>query len=176
MTIVDLIIIVLVILSVVVGAMRGIIREAVSIAALIIAIWASMRFGAYAGDWLGDSVGSPELRIWVGRFIIFIMVIAVGALAGWSISKIVRLAGLTGTDRTLGGIFGILRAVVFVGLFVLLARYAEFDDESWWHESRLLPYGETVADWIEVMAPRGMELLEPQEMLDKIQTGLPDSF
>jgi len=172
MTIVDLIIILLVLASVVVGAIRGIIREAISITALLVAIWAAMRFGAYAGEWLGEAIGRAELRLWIGRVIIFVMILALGALAGWSISKIVRLAGLTGTDRTLGGIFGIARAVIFVGLFVLLARYAHFDDESWWQDSRLLPYGEIVADWIEVMAPRGMELLQPEELLDRMQTGI----
>jgi membrane protein required for colicin V production len=176
MTIVDLIIVVLVFASVVLGAIRGFVREAISITALLFAVVAAMRFGPIAGGWLGGTLGSSELELWAGRILVFIAILAVGALAGWAVSKIVSLAGLSGTDRTLGAVFGFARAVVFVALFVLLGRYAAMDSESWWHESRLIPYGETVADWIEVIAPKGMELFESGEMLDQVWQRVPDTL
>ena len=55
------------------------------------------------------------------------------------------------------------------GLFALFGRYAAFDADNWWLESSLIPYAETVADWIEVMAPKGMEMLQPEEMMDEIK-------
>ena len=174
MTIVDFVIIVAVLASIVVGAIRGIVREAIAIAGLLVAIWAALHLGPYAGGWLGGSMGSSELELWAGRFLVFIIILAIGALIGWSVSKIVRMAGLSGTDRYLGGLFGMLRAVVLIGLFVLLGRYAAFDAETWWLESELIPYAETVADWIEVMAPKGMEILQPEEMLDDFQLNVPD--
>lgn len=169
MTIVDFVIIVAVLASVVVGVIRGIVREAIAVASLLIAIWAALHLGPYAGGWLGGSMGSTELELWAGRFLVFIIILALGGLAGWGISRIVRLAGLTGTDRYLGGLFGFVRAVVLAGLFAMLGRYAAFDVETWWLESRLIPYAETVADWIEVMAPKGMEMLQPGDMVDEIQ-------
>lgn len=169
MTIVDFVIIVAVLASVLVGVIRGIVREAIAMAALLLAIWAALHLGPYAGGWLGGSMGSTELELWAGRFLVFVIILALGGLAGWGISKIVRLAGLTGTDRYLGGVFGFLRAVVLAGLFALLGRYAAFDAENWWLESRLIPYAETVADWIEVMAPKGMEMLQPEDMIDELK-------
>lgn len=174
MTIVDFVIIVAVLASVVVGVIRGIVREAIAIAALLIAIWAALHLGPYAGGWLGGSMGSSELELWAGRFLVFIIILAIGGLTGWGVSKIVRMAGLSGTDRYLGGLFGMLRAVVLIGLFVLLGRYAAFDAETWWLESSLIPYAETVADWIDVMAPKGLEILQPDEMIDDFQFGVPD--
>ena len=103
------------------------------------------------------------------RFLVFIIILAIGALTGWGASKIVRMAGLSGTDRYLGGVFGLIRAVVLIGLFALLGRYAAFDVETWWLESRLIPYAETVADWIEVMAPKGMEMLQPEDMIEEFE-------
>ena len=169
MSIVDFVIIVAVLASVVVGVIRGIVREAIAVASLLIAIWAALHLGPYAGGWLGGSMGSTELEMWAGRFLVFVIILALGGLAGWGISKIVRLAGLTGTDRYLGGVFGFLRAVILAGLFAMLGRYAAFDVERWWLESSLIPYAETVADWIEVMAPKGMEMLQPEEMIDEIK-------
>lgn len=173
MTFVDLVIIVAVLASVVVGVIRGIVREAIAISALLVAIWAALHLGPYAGGWLGGTMGSSELELWAGRFLVFVIILALGGLVGWGVSKIVRLAGLTGTDRYLGGFFGLLRAVVLSGLFALLGRYAAFDAESWWLESKLIPYAEIVADWIEVMAPKGMEMLQPEEMLDDFKLGAP---
>ncbi len=174
MTIIDIVIIVAVLASVVVGVIRGIVREAIAIAALLIAIWAALHLGPYAGGWLGGSMGSSELEMWAGRFLVFIVILALGGLSGWGISKIVRMAGLSGTDRYLGGLFGLIRAVVLIGLFAMLGRYAAFDAESWWLKSRLIPYAETVADWIEVMAPKGMEMLQPEDMIDEFQLGVAD--
>lgn len=174
MTIVDFVIIVAVLASVVVGVIRGIVREAIAIAALLIAIWAALHLGPYAGGWLGGSMGSSELELWAGRFLVFIIILAIGGLTGWGVSKIVRMAGLSGTDRYLGGLFGMLRAVMLIGLFALLGRYAAFDAETWWLESSLIPYAETVADWIDVMAPKGLEILQPDEMIDDFQFGVPD--
>ena len=174
MTIIDVVIIVAILASIVVGVIRGIVREAIAISALLVAIWAALHLGPYAGGWLGGSMGSTELELWAGRFLVFIIILAIGGLAGWGISKIVRMAGLTGTDRYLGGFFGLIRAVVLIGLFALLGRYAAFDAENWWLESKLIPYAEIVADWIDVMAPKGMEMLQPEEMMDEFQLDAPD--
>ena len=176
MTIVDLLIIFLALASVVVGIFRGIVREAISITALLVAIWAALQLGPYAAGWLGGSFGSTELELWAGRFVVFILILGLGALAGWSISKIVRMAGLSGTDRSLGGLFGLARAVVLTGMFVLLGRYASLEANDWWFESQLIPYAEIVADWIEVMAPKGMDMLQPGDMLDELQLSVPETF
>lgn len=169
MTIVDIVIIVAALASVVVGVIRGIVRESVALASLLIAIWAALHLGPHAGGWLGGTIGSTEIEMWAGRFLVFVLILALGGLAGWGISKIVRLAGLSGTDRYLGGFFGLLRAAVLAGLFAMLGRYAAFDEENWWLQSQLIPYAETVADWIEVMAPKGMDMLKPDEMLDELK-------
>jgi uncharacterized membrane protein required for colicin V production len=58
-------------------------------------------------------------------------------------------------------LFGLVRSVLLVGVLVLGGRYAGFDSNLWWLESRIIPYGEMVADWIIVMAPRGIEMLNP---------------
>ena len=168
MPIVDIIIILATLTSVVIGWFRGLIKEAVAIVSLLVAIWAAMHLGPYAGGWLGGTIDSTDLQLWAGRFLIFVVILALGALIGWSISKIVHLSGLSGTDRALGGFFGLLRAVLLVGVFVLGGRYAGFDGNLWWLESEIIPYGERVADWIIVMAPRGIDMLDPE--------GMPENF
>jgi membrane protein required for colicin V production len=161
MPIVDLIIILATLASCVFGWFRGFVKEAISIAALFAAIWAALHLGPYAGGWLGGTIDSTELQLWAGRFLVFVIILALGALLGWGISKIVHLSGLSGTDRALGGLFGLVRSALLVGVFVLGGRYTGFESNLWWLESKIIPYGEYIADWIIVMAPRGMEMIDP---------------
>ncbi len=169
MPIVDLVIIVVTLGSVVLGWFRGFIREAFAIVALLGAIYAALHLGPFAGGWLGGTIGSTELQLWAGRFLVFIIILALGAVAGWGIAKIVHLSGLSGTDRALGGVFGLLRSALFVGVFVLGGRYTGFDSNLWWHESKIIPYAEYIADWIIIMAPRGMEMLDPDSLPEEFR-------
>lgn len=174
MPIVDIIIILATLISVVIGWFRGLVKESVAIFSLLVAIWAAMHLGPYAGGWLGGTIDSTEVQLWAGRFLIFVIILAFGALLGWGISKIVHLSGLSGTDRALGGFFGLLRAVLLVGLFVLGGRYAGFDGKLWWLQSEIIPYAEYVADWIIEMAPRGMEMLDPNAIPDEYRLEILD--
>ena len=159
--IVDIIILAAALASVVVGWFRGFIKEIMSIISLLIAIWAAMRLGPAAGGWLGGSFDSTELQLWAGRFLVFFIVLTAGALVTWLLSKIVRfVVVLSSFDRILGVGFGMVRAALFMGLFVLSGRYAGFDVEGWWLQSRIIPYAEPVADWIDEMAPAGIEILQ----------------
>ena len=169
MTMVDIVIIVASLASLVVGFIRGIVREAIAIAALLIAIWAAMNLGPHAGSWFEGSIGSTELQMWAGRALVFIIILAFGALSGWAISKD-RPAVRPDRHRTgRSAVFSVVFArCLLLGLFVLTGRYAGFPDQDWWHDSALIPLGDQVADWISVMAPRGMELLQPENLPDEL--------
>ena len=97
----------------------------------------------------------------------------IGGLLGWGVSKLVRLSILSGFDRVLGSAFGALRGVLLVALFVMGGQLSGFDNDDWWLQSRLLPHFEVVADWIKVMAPRGYELIVPDEVADEMPVELP---
>jgi membrane protein required for colicin V production len=99
--------------------------------------------------------------------------LSIGGLLGWGISKLVRLSVLSSVDRLLGSLFGALRAILLVALFVIGGQFSGFDNDDWWSQSRLLPHFEVVADWIKVMAPKGYELIIPDEVADKLPVELP---
>jgi len=85
----------------------------------------------------------------------------IGGLLSWAVAKLVRLSVLSGTDRVLGMIFGLVRGVVLVALLVMAGRYSSFNEDDWWQNSTLIPYMEFVADWLLVMAPKGFDLIQP---------------
>jgi membrane protein required for colicin V production len=168
MPIADIVIAVAIAISIVVGFMRGFIKEAISIASLLIAIWAALHFGHLVGGVSDGWLSSEELQIWFGRILIFVVILAVGGLLGWGISKVVRLSALSGTDRIFGVFFGLCRGIVLVAVFIIGGQFAGFDNDGWWQRSRLIPYGSYVADWIRVMAPKGVDMLQSDDLPEKV--------
>jgi len=163
MPIIDILIVVAIVVSVIVGIFRGFVKEAISIAALLVAIWAALFFGPGIGGVSESWITSPDIQAWFGRILVFAVVLSLGGLLGWGVSKLVRLSVLSGMDRLAGAIFGAARGVLLAALFVLGGQFAGFDNDQWWSESILIPHLEVVADWIKVMAPQGYEILVPSE-------------
>lgn len=164
MPIIDILIVVAVAISVIVGIVRGFVKEAISMAALLVAIWAALYFGPSVGEVSDSWISSQELKAWFGRVLVFAVVLSIGGLLGWGISKLVRLSVLSGMDRLAGSAFGGGRGILLAALFVLGGEFAGFDNDPWWQKSILIPHLDVVADWIEVMAPQGYEILvtEPE--------------
>ncbi len=163
MPIIDIIIAVAISISIIVGVIRGVVKEAISIAALVIAIWAALYFGPSVGNVADSWLSSEELQTWFGRVLVFAIILSLGGLLGWGLSKLVRLSVLSGMDRFLGSMFGALRGILVVALFMLAGTYSGFSNDDWWMESTLIPHLEVVADWLEMMAPHGLDMVLPDE-------------
>ncbi|MDH5456422.1 MAG: CvpA family protein [Gammaproteobacteria bacterium] len=173
MPIIDILIAVAVAISVVVGIFRGFVKEAISMAALLFAIWAALYFGPSVGDVSENWFSSEELQMWFGRVLVFAVVLAIGGLLGWGISKLVRLSVLSGMDRFLGSLFGAVRGILLVAVFIIGGQFAGFDNDEWWLNSRLVPHLEVVAEWIKVMAPQGLELITPDDAVKSLPSDGP---
>ena len=168
MPIIDILIAVAIVISIVVGLIRGFVKEAISIAALLFAIWAALYFGPSVGDVSQNWFKSEELQMWFGRVLVFLVILSLGGLLGWGISKLVRLSVLSGMDRLLGSVFGVARGVLLVAVAIIGGQFAGFDNDNWWLQSKLIPHFEVVADWIKVMAPEGLDLITPDEQAEKL--------
>ena len=173
MPIIDIIIAIAIIASVVIGYVRGFVKEAISIAALIIAIWTALYFGPAVGEMSDSWISSRELQMWFGRILVFAIILSLGGLLGWGISKLVRLSVLSGMDRVLGSAFGAVRGILIVALGIIGGQFMGTENDDWWTESRLIPHLEVVADWIEVMAPKGFELMIPDDVAEDLPLDLP---
>ena len=168
MPIIDILIAAAILVSVVVGIFRGFVKEAISIAALLVAIWAALYFGPEAGDISENWFKSEELQMWFGRVLVFLVILSLGGLLGWGISKLVRLSVLSGMDRLLGAVFGVARGILLVAVAIIGGQFAGFDNDNWWLQSKLIPHFEVVADWIKIMAPEGLDLITPDQQAEEL--------
>ena len=147
------------------GALRGFAKETLSLVTWVAAIWLAWNFSWIVTFFLGEWTTAPQLKVWVGRMIVFVVVLVAGGLAGQMVGSVVKQTGLSGTDRVLGSLFGLGRGAIIVGLAVLVLEMAGLDQEPWWREARLSPYGDLVADGIRHYAAVGGLYLQRQELI-----------
>ena len=137
-----------------IGALRGFVREAVSLVFWIVAVWAAWKFGPVVEPHLGGLLADPSVAPWVGRLVILVLVLLVGWVVGMLLSYFTRSMGLGPVDRVIGLLFGIVRGMVLVGLMIIGGELLHLNHEEWWGRSKLVPYGETVGDWLRAMVGR----------------------
>jgi membrane protein required for colicin V production len=117
------------------GVWRGLVREVVSLAGWVIAFLAANLFAEPLADALPQSIPQPEVRIIVAFVAIFVVTLTAATLAAMLLSRALKAAGLGGLDRTLGGLFGVARAVLVVLAFALVAGLTSLPRESAWKNS-----------------------------------------
>ncbi len=165
MTAVDVLILVVLLGSTVIGALRGFVREAVSVVFWILAVWGAWQFGPTIEPHLGGLLADPSIAPWVGRLVILVLILVIGWVAGMLLSYFTRSIGLGPLDRVIGVLFGIVRGMVLVGLMIIGGELLHLNQEEWWGRSKLVPYGETMGDWLRAMVG---EKGEPWAKLERI--------
>jgi membrane protein required for colicin V production len=125
-------------LSAVVGFYRGFIRETLSLISWILAFWAAFSFAHYASAYLVAYIASPQLRIVAAFAILFVVTLLLLSAISYLLYRLLLVSGIKGTDRVLGGLFGVVRAVVLVSVILLLGRLTAYPQETWWRQSLLI--------------------------------------
>jgi membrane protein required for colicin V production len=141
MTSLDWIIVIVLSISGLLGLWRGLVRELFSVAGWIAAVVLAVRFATPLGASLPDDIPWPVLRTAVAAAAIGVACIFGAALLGALVHRFVAVAHLSGTDRMLGGLFGLLRGALIVFAAVLLLSRTALAQQPAWREAILvLPF------------------------------------
>jgi membrane protein required for colicin V production len=139
MTAVDWVILAVVLLNVVFAAMHGFFAEAFGMAGLvvgyIVAAWQYPRLAA----WFMSFLKSELLAQILGFLIIFFAVLLVFGIAGRVARKLVKEAGLSGFDRFLGSLLGLVKGGLIVTV-ILMGLTAFTPTSQLLEKSELAPY------------------------------------
>lgn len=144
---VDWAIIAIIAISSLISLKRGFVKEALSLVTWIVAGVVAWMFGGALSQHLTDFIEMPSARVIAGCAILFVATLLVGALVNFLISELVRVTGLSGTDRFLGMVFGGARGALLVVVLTGLLSLAPVQQDPWWQQSSLLPHFLMVADW-----------------------------
>lgn len=155
-------------LSVLMGLWRGFIGEVLALVCWILAFWVAWMFGPPLAERFSASISTPSVRVLLAYVLCFVTVLIAGAIVAFLMRKLVEGSGLSGSDRLLGMVFGLVRGLALVTLVVLLMGFTPFRRDPWWNESRLLPNFEIGARWLGDRLPSEVaRYLEPVELMTK---------
>ncbi len=153
LTWVDFVIIGIIFLSSLISLVRGFMKEVISLASWVAAFWVALMFASPLAPLVPASVEVPSLRLAIAFIVLFLLTLVVGAIVNFLVNQLVKKTGLSGTDRAVGVLFGIVRGVVLITLLVLLVGLTPVPQDPWWQESVLIDHFQTLAIWARDMLP-----------------------
>ena len=133
---VDLGMALLLLASTLMGLWRGFIYEALALVNWVLAFVAARWLAEPLMSWLGLSQLSGLLRYWLGFGVVFVLALLLG---GWLASMVrswVARSGLRAADRSLGGLFGVIRATLMLMVAALVVNAVGWQTTPWWAESK----------------------------------------
>jgi membrane protein required for colicin V production len=146
--------------SVIVGWIRGGAREVATVAAIIIAAIV----GLFALHWTGgiaqSAIHTPWLANIVAILIVFVAVYILLRVAASALIRRIHQTSLGGVDRAVGVGFGLVRALVILGLanLTLNAVIPPERMPTWISQAFLYPVSAVSADVLKAFAPQGARL------------------
>lgn len=165
---IDWFLIAVITLSTVISLIRGFTREIFSLLTWLIAILVAVHFTPALSIWLADHIGSNEIRIMAAFAGLFIATIILGSLINYAVGQLINGSGLSGTDRLLGSIFGVLRGVFISVILIIAAGLTPLVNQPVWNEAKLIPALQPFTQWTLSFVPQEATLawvkaLKPNE-------------
>ncbi|HEV2402231.1 MAG TPA: CvpA family protein [Candidatus Sulfotelmatobacter sp.] len=139
MTVLDWIICALVLFSVITAAIQGFFSEALTTAGLIVGYLVAAWQYRHLAEWFETFLKNPWLAEILGFLIIFFAILLLFGIAARIARWIMKEAGLSGFDRFLGALLGLLRGGLMVSV-ILMGMTAFEPTSGLLHDSELAPY------------------------------------
>ena len=144
----DWVILTILLISSLISLKRGFVKEALSMVNWVLAFVVAVTFRDQLSLILVEYISTPSIRDLSALAILFALTLIVGAMVNYLIGELVRMTGLSGTDRFFGVIFGFIRGfIVVMFLLIFLPSLISIEEDSWWQESLLIPTLLKFEDW-----------------------------
>ena len=163
---IDIAIIAVIGLSVLTGLFRGFVKELVALCVWILAFWFAFTYCQSLDPWLKSYVKEQSARTAIGFIIILFSTLLVGGVVNALLSFLLKRAGLSGTDKTLGMLFGFIRGVFIVALIMVAVKMTSLPYKQYSKESMLYARFDPAVDLIYAHLP---EFIKKMKAVDKTE-------
>lgn len=135
MTFFDVLTLTIVGLSIALGMMRGFVREAFALLGWIGAFMIANQLASPLSQFLPASISAPTIRLLGGFIAAFGLSLLVMSLVTKVLSELIKLIGLGGFDKILGGIFGGVRGIVIMIIIVTISGLTSLPKQEGWRNA-----------------------------------------
>lgn len=150
---IDYAIAVVIVLSALIGLMRGFIKEAFALVSWGLAIFVGFKYNADLAVLLQNSITIPSARMAASFIILFFATLILSSIINFLLGELVNRTGLSGSDRLIGLLFGLIRGAAIIVIMILLAGLTPLPEDPWWKQSQLIPPFQTLAVWAKAQIP-----------------------
>jgi membrane protein required for colicin V production len=137
MTPFDYAVLIILLASMALGAWRGVLGEIIAIAAWVLAVFAAKWWGDEFARQLLGGIGDPVVRQVAAWVLIIVIVLLLMAMLRLAIRGLLKVLGLSVSDRALGVLFGALRGGLIVLVLVTIGGMLSLSKEKWWRGAYL---------------------------------------
>lgn len=158
MTLFDIIALTVLGVSVLTGVMRGATREVTTVVAFVLAAFIALFALRFTGPMALKAVHPSWAANGVAVVVVFLGVYIALRILGAGLTRSVQNARALGTiDRLIGGGFGVIRALILLGIFDLVFNAATPADRmpAWISKAALYPVAQGSGAMLRGIAPKG---------------------
>ena len=139
MAVLDGVVLGILVVSMLLGAWRGLVFELFSLVGWVAAFFVARLFAQDVAARLPLQGFDSAVQYGVGFVLTFVLAVFVWGLLSALAKKLIEVVGLRPVDRTLGAVFGLLRAVVLVLVLAVVVVSTPLHAQNWWTSLAVLP-------------------------------------
>lgn len=149
-------------LSALISLVRGFVKEALSLVIWFGAFFIASQYYSKLAVYF-TNIQDEMVRNGAAIGALFLATLVVGAVVNYTIGQLVQKTGLSGTDRILGVVFGLLRGVLIIAaILFFMDAFTNLSSADWWEQSQLIP------EFSRIIAPFFEHLKETSSFLSGV--------
>jgi membrane protein required for colicin V production len=162
---VDIAIIVIFLISIIIGLARGLASELLSLIIVIAAFAVAIAFTGPLAEYFSHTStiqnmmkSAPSgadaaqtisyMTICISFLLLFVATIIVGSIIKLLLRFVMSGTGFGFGNRLLGGIFGLVRAYLFILAAIFLVQLSPLAKQDWWQQSQYVPKFQPQVAWL----------------------------
>lgn len=123
MNFVDILLLLPLVYGLIRGLIKGLIHELASVLAIILGIYFAYTYSAEMSAWLAKHFEASETALEIAGYIVVFLIVSLGLYAlAFILTKMLKFMALGMVNRVLGGIFGFLKSLLLLCLFIFFAQ------------------------------------------------------
>ena len=126
MSVLDIVFVIPIVWMAYLGFKKGLIIELSTLAALLLGVFVSLYFSDITAEFLRDTLGMKTKYLpLISLIVTFILVVIAVNLIGRLIEKLIDVVALGFLNKSMGGVFGVLKAIVLLSFIIFFIEKAD---------------------------------------------------
>ncbi|MDR2074761.1 MAG: CvpA family protein [Holosporales bacterium] len=156
---VDTFILIAIFISVLFGFFRGVTKEILSLISWVGSVALTILAFPYAKNIARANIEHGLIADFVSACVLFVLFLTLLSILNYICSNFIKQSVLSGVDRFLGGVFGILRGIIIVAIIDMMVGQWLISDKTpdWINDSKFRPHIIKIANLVILMLPESIQ-------------------